>query len=314
MTSSIPSNWALKLLLAAISGIFATFLVNAGHNFIHQRNSWRMYGCHAALINFREFRVLHAMSHHMYPNSVYDLETLIYEPFFKYLPIAKTKMRIFLNYLSIPLIYILGFHGAFLYRVIGLFQSDWKTDMQILYFDDIIGFLMPPLIFFTKIIYLTITESSEEFSFYNLFLIAFEAGFLGNFILMSASVTFSVIGLNVGHHGTDVTHEGDEFKSLDFGIYQLATTIDRTGANANLFMVLTHYGEHIIHHMIPSVDLAVLHLFWDILEETCKEFEAEIKLIPIKKAALLQFQQLKRIEYNKIEKDENDNVVIKIQE
>jgi hypothetical protein len=55
-------------------------------------------------------------SHHMYPNTVYDLETLIYEPFFKYLPTAKSRTRIFFNYFWIPFIYLFGFHGAFAYR------------------------------------------------------------------------------------------------------------------------------------------------------------------------------------------------------
>jgi fatty acid desaturase len=59
--SMITPDWTLRVLLIIFSGIFATFLTNAGHNYIHKRNSWRMYGCHAVLINFREFRVLHAM-------------------------------------------------------------------------------------------------------------------------------------------------------------------------------------------------------------------------------------------------------------
>jgi fatty acid desaturase len=178
--------------------------------------------------------------------------------------------------------------------------------MQIFYIDDIIGFLMPPLMFITKIVYTSIVGTFEP-TLVNVLIIAFEAGLFGNLVLIAASVTFNVIGLNVGHHGTDVTHEGDEFKSLDFGVYQMAATIDRTGANANLFMALTHYGEHIVHHMMPSVDHSVLHLFWDILEETCKEFAADLRLIPIKKAALMQFQQLGRTEVNRLD------VVVEIQ-
>jgi hypothetical protein len=126
----------VKFVAAVAAGVFACFLVNGGHNFIHKKNSWRMYGCHAVLVNFKEFRVFHAMvsaccclfvvlvthfhstpqSHHLYPNSIYDLETSIYEPFFKYMPVAKSPLRILMNYLFVPLVYMFGFHGAFAYR------------------------------------------------------------------------------------------------------------------------------------------------------------------------------------------------------
>lgn len=54
-------NNALKLLGVCLAGMFACFIVNAGHNFIHLKNNWRMYGCHVVFVNFREFRTFHAM-------------------------------------------------------------------------------------------------------------------------------------------------------------------------------------------------------------------------------------------------------------
>jgi fatty acid desaturase len=125
---------------------------------------------------------------------------------------------------------------------------------------------------------------------------ALEVFIAWNIIFCAASVTFSVIGLNAGHHGTEITHEGDEFKSLDFGIYQMAATIDRYEANSNLFMILTHYGEHIMHHMLPTLDHSVLYNFRGILEETCLEFKEDLKLISIATATIEQFKQLGRTE------------------
>lgn len=55
------ANNTVKLIGVIFAGLFSTFLVNGGHNFIHMKNSWRMYGCHVVFINFREFRVFHAM-------------------------------------------------------------------------------------------------------------------------------------------------------------------------------------------------------------------------------------------------------------
>jgi hypothetical protein len=73
------------------------------------------------MINSSSFQLIHVtainfQSHHLYPNSIYDLETSIYEPFFKYLPIEKSPLRILFNYFWVPFVYMLGFHGALIYR------------------------------------------------------------------------------------------------------------------------------------------------------------------------------------------------------
>lgn len=102
------------------------------------------------------------------------------------------------------------------------------------------------------------------------------------------------MALSAGHHGTKIVHEGDEFKALDYGIFQLGTTITRIEANANLFMSLTHFGHHMIHHMFPSLDHSLLPHLIDIMMETCNEFKGELRECSLLEALIEQFKQLGR--------------------
>jgi hypothetical protein len=65
-------------------------------------------------------------------------------------------------------------------------------------------------------------------------------------IIATGSFFYSVVAVNAGHHGPDLVHQGDEFKSLDYGIYQLGATIDRVETKKNLFLSLTHFGDHLL--------------------------------------------------------------------
>ncbi|XP_070507650.1 cytochrome b5-related protein-like [Chironomus tepperi] len=279
-------NNTLRLTGVCLAGMFACFIVNAGHNFIHLKNNWRMFGCHVVFVNFREFRTFHAMSHHLYPNTVYDLETTIYEPFFKMLPIEKNTLRIMISYAMAPIVHLLSFHGALVYRI----ASQVVSGEQIFYLDDLIGCAVPLL--------MLLIGKSAAFTSQNVF----EVFIAWNMIIVVASIVFSVIGLNAGHHGTEITHEGDEFKSLDFAIHQMAATIDRLEANSNLFMILTHYGEHILHHFFPSLDHAILYHFRDELIETCTEFKEELRQITLFEATIEQYKQQARTKTFELDK------------
>jgi hypothetical protein len=54
-------NLILKTICVILAGIFSTFMYTGGHNFLHMKNNWRMYGCHVVFMNFRESRVIHAI-------------------------------------------------------------------------------------------------------------------------------------------------------------------------------------------------------------------------------------------------------------
>lgn len=121
-----------------------------------------------------------------------------------------------------------------------------------------------------------------------------------NVIVLTGSFLYSVVAVNAGHHGPTIVHEGDEFKSLDYGIYQLSATIERGESNSNLFMSLTHFGDHMLHHMFPSLDHSVLPHLRETLIETCREFEGEFRKYSMLDAVVGQFQQLGRTESFKL--------------
>ena len=97
-----------------------------------------------------------------------------------------------------------------------------------------------------------------------------------------------------------VFHDGDELKSLDFGVYQLAATFDRLEFQKNSFAVLTTFGQHIGHHMFPTLDHALIPQLNDIIYDTCREFEADLVMYPWYKLFIGQFIQLTRTDINKI--------------
>lgn len=109
------------------------------------------------------------------------------------------------------------------------------------------------------------------------------------------------MAINAGHHGPRNVHEGDEFKSLDYGIYQLATTIDRVEVtNSNLFLSLTHFGNHILHHLFPALDHALLPQFRELALETCLDFQEELRECKLLEAFVDQIAQQSRTETIKL--------------
>lgn len=137
---------------------------------------------------------------------------------------------------------------------------------------------------------------NPELSIFNVLLILI----LWNVIIITGSFTYSVVAVNAGHHGVEIVHEGDEFRSLDYGIYQLGTTIDRIESGKNLFIGMTHFGDHVIHHMFPSLDQSELPSLRETFINTCHEFDWELRRYTLWEAVIEQFKQLGRTEPFKV--------------
>lgn len=84
------------------------------------------------------------------------------------------------------------------------------------------------------------------------------------------------------------------FSEYDFGAFQLQTVSDNPVVKKSLFLSLTHFGDHALHHLFPTVDQAELPYISDILEETCKEFKIQLKFTKSFNAITEQILQLKR--------------------
>lgn len=110
-----------------------------------------------------------------------------------------------------------------------------KSKKQVIFWDDLIPLILP----LTMLVFVDLTVIN-----------LYKVIGLWMFIIGAASFMYSLVAVNAGHHGPSNVHEGDEVLSLDFGIFQLGATIDRKEANSNQFMVLTHFGEHILVNQI----------------------------------------------------------------
>lgn len=93
--------------------------------------------------------------------------------------------------------------------------------------------------------------------------------------MIPAGFFYSIFFFNRGHHGPNIIHQNDEIKSLDFGEYQLSTTVDRVEANFNTITSLTCFGEQVLHHLFPTLDNAILPHLKETLVQTCKEFDID---------------------------------------
>lgn len=114
-------------------------------------------------------------------------------------------------------------------------------------------------------------------------------------IILWASFLFGLIGLNAAHHGPSIYHDGDAMRQdLDWGLYQLDATIDRNDIKGSQFMVLTHFGEHVLHHLFPTIDHGVLPQLYPILWNTLHEFNEHLYQYPMLEHILGQNKQLLR--------------------
>ena len=62
----------------------------------------------------------------------------------------------------------------------------------------------------------------------------------------------------------------------DWGIYQVDVTADRHQLKGSPFLVLTNFGDHLLHHLFPTLDHGQLEYLYPVLLETTKQFGLEI--------------------------------------
>lgn len=104
--------------IAFLCGLFYTWCGICGHNFLHMRDNFRMYYINIMFMNYRNWRISHALSHHLYPNSLLDFELTDMEPFFVYLPSKHVKncVQRYISYIYSPFLYSIYFLRVFLLR------------------------------------------------------------------------------------------------------------------------------------------------------------------------------------------------------
>lgn len=244
-TPSIP--------LIILTGIILTCTVITSHNFFHKRDNWRMKIFNLCLMSYRDWRVSHVLSHHQFPNSLSDLEISYMEPFLMHSVYPdKNFAQKYVSWIYEWFIYVMFFSSEAVKRTaysIYKQKNYWHLD------EILIPLIIPVTIF-------CFSEETLGQCLKHWF-----------WILTSGSVWFGFITVNAAHHPLGAFHEGDPMREdLDFGKFQLDSVVERDGLKKSLFLVLTHFGDHGMHHLFPTLDHAILPQLEDIFVKTCKEF------------------------------------------
>ena len=238
-------------MMAVVTGVVLMMNQSCAHNFYHKRDNWLMYNWDLSLISSFEWRITHAISHHMFTNTVYDFEIRFIEPTVDF------KVHAGKNTLQKSLLANL-----------------------------ILSQLTAPLVQFGEFIkrWMTIASGRQSLRIENTFpllqlavLMAFSGVSPGAqlwFIMHAVSgYVFVVTGFIAAHHHPDIYHAGDAFRyGTDWGLCQLDAVRDRWDVDGNLLAELTLYGNHVLHHLFPTVDHGILDELRPVFRQTCRDF------------------------------------------
>lgn len=93
-----------------IAGFLLQCLGTCSHNFYHQRPNWRAYTWDITPYSSHEWKISHAYSHHTFPNTAYDYEVSVFEPFLEYFPKKKSTIRKIFTPFVLLLLSMFGMH------------------------------------------------------------------------------------------------------------------------------------------------------------------------------------------------------------
>ncbi|KAK7080234.1 hypothetical protein SK128_017051, partial [Halocaridina rubra] len=253
ITGSLSDSYARVIL----AGFFLSMTCMCAHNFFHQRDNFRMYYFDLTLMSSFDWRISHSLSHHLFTNTRYDFEISMLEPYWEFLPDPKKTLTkrygsYFYELLLLPHIFYL--------EIIKKIILIWKKKI----------FIRPENI-------LPLVE---------LVVMCLLAPSIGDgirlwFVMHSASSTwFLFIGIFVAHHHPEIYHEGDKFRTNpDWGLCQMDAVRDRNEITGNLFLVSTTFGDHTLHHLLPTVDHSKLDALYPAFFETCEEFNIPFEFL-----------------------------------
>lgn len=259
------------------AGTFLAWTAVIAHNFFHQRDNFRMYYFDLTVLSSKEWRITHVMSHHTYPNTMWDYEIYVTEPLLPWLPNKnKTAFGVFISQITSPLIWATLFLGQLIKRYYSVIFEYNSFEYR-----DALPFLLPISMCFTApSVYLAVK--------YWLL------------ITIVSSFVFAMIGFNAAHHHPDIFHDGDIYRNdLDWGLLELDAVRERKVIDDSDFLVLTNFGQHHLHHLLPTVDHTYLPLCNDAFLKTCKEFGISTEKYTQWELVKGQFQQLLRMEPKK---------------
>lgn len=269
---SLTAAYNQSFFMAIVAAIFLTWTTVSGHNYFHMRDNFRMYYFDLSIMSSKEWRVTHAMSHHMYPNTLWDHEIYGLQPFLNWLPdTRKSVLKGLVSKFITPIIY------ACVYIALGMKRYYLAiTEYGYIEFRDVVPFILPAAM-------CTVAPSIS---------VALKTWLT---IIIHSSFFFGCLGFNAAHHHPDIFHDGDIYRDdLDWGLLELDAVRDRKIIDEVPFLVLTSFGSHTLHHLLPTVDHHYLPLAAPALLQTCEEFGIKNDQWTIWELVKGQFRQLSR--------------------
>ncbi|XP_047510304.1 cytochrome b5-related protein-like [Pieris napi] len=271
--------WTQNLLLGLVSTVILGYVLSAltvcAHNYFHRSDSWRMYLFNFSGFSYADWRITHAMSHHLHTNTAQDIEIGLIEPFLQFMPNPDKPIWAQMAAFYYPIVFAFVSLGCLLKEVaVGIVgyrgaSMTWAHTLP---------YTVPVWMWLASGLYLPWTIAIWLLS------------------LMIASEFFMVYGLTAGHHAHTNFFEGDVPRSeqLDWGIHQLDTVIERAEYAGNHFKSITRFGDHALHHLFPTLDHAELKYLYPTLLEHCEKFEMQLRTTTFYGALLSQSKQLIR--------------------
>jgi len=248
-------------LLGILSGLCFALTIVAAHNYSHRRDNFRMYYSDICFEESRLWRIIHVLSHHLFTNTIADMQAYLGEPLAILYPQKKPFVAKYLSWFYLP---------VFIWPTIYFFRTFAKASKIICFWQakslDMTDFLP---FSFPIVMYCLGGQS-----------ILATLG-MWQFILSVGSFIFSAVAFTGGHFHPDIFIDGDTARAeseRDWGINQLDCVADRSEVTGNHFLVLVSFGDHALHHLFPTLDHGILKHLYPVAQETMKQFNLDMRM------------------------------------
>lgn len=230
---------------ALFAGYMTYVMMGIGHNFFHRRNSVWRFAFDVSLYSSADWRLSHALSHHMLPNLRADYEATAFEPHVRFLRSSAANW-------SPPL--ALAMQHVILPALLGPMNLAGRLR-------DIVSGATPQrlehLVPLAQLGAIALARGSVTSA-------------LGLWLLLHAVSTALLLFISTPvHRSSHSWTAGCPGEQGDFGLHTVAATADfeseetAAGRPLALFMRVFVYGsfnDHITHHLFPTVCLSRQHL------------------------------------------------------
>jgi fatty acid desaturase len=257
MVASQATSMTVSALTAVANGIINGTFIGIGHNFMHQKDSFRRHYQDISGFSSAEFRMHHAISHHAYTNTVLDAEINQFLPDISFFPGEKTAKESMFGKIALSVACIIGVPLKQVKRFVDILTGQFHGDAA-----DTAAQLIPLL----QLALLASQKGTRTGASLWLMML----GTTSNMFLWANFLTGP-------HFNDECWHQGDTLDSRDWGMMQVQTNTEREEMShedtfkANLINIPT-FGLHHLHHLFPTVDAYELSKIVPIFNEHCEEW------------------------------------------